>query len=199
MAFSGRARVAAALVAAALLLLAACLAASTGGSALAAETIPPATPEPTGATVTIKIAEVGGKLEFVGPETVAEGDELEVRNTTNPLKVGPFTFSLVRPGYLPKTKHALAECFTPGHICWSIAEWQGVHGEGVPTINPAEAGLPGWDTPGSTSTPGDSWFTGTERGTSIVQEVTAKAPRRLWFMDAIHPWVRGTIKVVAAT
>jgi hypothetical protein len=147
--------------------------------------------------VTITIAEVAGKLKFVGPATVTEGDELEVVNKTNPLQVGPVTFSLVRPGYLPKTRHAQAECFTPGHICWSIAEWQGVHGEGVPTINPSEAGLPGWDTPGTTSIPGDSWFTGTKPGTSFAQEVTAKAPRRLWFMDAIHPWLRGTIRVVA--
>jgi hypothetical protein len=160
----------------------------------AAEPVPP---PPTGNTVTIKIAEVGGKLKFVAPPTVAEGDELEIVNTTNPLKVGPVTFSLVGPGYLPKTKPAQANCFTPGHICWSIAEWQGVHGEGVPTINPAEAGLPGWDTLGTTSTPGDSWFSGQKPGASFSQEVSAKAGRRLWFMCAIHPWMRGTIKVLA--
>jgi hypothetical protein len=161
--------------------------------AVAAQPVPPAA---TGRTVRIKIAEVGGELKFVAPPTVAEGDELEIVNATNPQKVGPVTFSLVRPGYLPKTKPAQANCFTPGHICWSIAEWQGVHGEGVPTINPAEAGLPGWDTLGSTSVPGDSWFSGLEAGTSFSQEVSAKAGRRLWFMDAIHPFVRGTIKVV---
>ena len=127
----------------------------------------------------------------------AEGETLEVVDRTNPLKLGPVTFSLVRPGYLPKTKHAQAICFTPGHICWSIAEWQGVHGEGTPTVNPAEAGEPGWDTPGTNSTPGDSWYSGTTRGASFAQEVTAKAGTRLWFMDAIHPWLRGTIKVVA--
>jgi hypothetical protein len=27
--------------------------------------------------------------------------------------------------------------------------------------------------------------------------VTAKAGTRLWFMDAIHPWLRGTVKVLA--
>ena len=173
------------------------LAAFAGGGAAAAEPAPPTTPQPTGKTVKIRIVEAGGKLKFVGPPTVAEGDELEILNTTNPLKVGPFTFSLVRPGYLPRTRHAQAECFTPGHICWAVAEWQGVHGEGVPTINPSEAGLPGWDTPGAPGVPGDSWFTGVKPGTHFAQEVTAKAGRRLWFMCAIHPWVRGTIKVVA--
>ena len=165
------------------------------GAAAAAEVAPPV-PEPTGHTVTIKVREVGGKLRFVGPGTVASGDELEIVDQTNPQKVGPVTFSLVGPGYLPKTKNAQARCFTPGHICWSIAEWQGVHGEGVPTINPAEAGASGWDTPGTTSAPGDSWYSGTEAGGHFGQEVTAKAGRRLWFMDAIHPWLRGTIRVV---
>jgi hypothetical protein len=164
--------------------------------AAAAHAAEPIAPEPTGATVTIKVVEAGGELKFVGPATVAEGDELEVVNTTNPLKVGPVTFSLVRPGHLPKTRSAQARCFTPGHICWSIAEWQGVGGDGLPTINPAEAGLPGWDTPGTTTSPGDSWFSGSKPGTSIAQEVTATAPRRLWFMDAIHPFLRGTIRVV---
>jgi hypothetical protein len=169
-------------------------AAATG--AASAETIP-TVPTPTGKTVTITVREVPGRLRFVGPASVVQGDTLEIVNRTNPLKVGPITFSLVRPGYLPKTKHAQAECFTPGHICWSIAEWQGVHGEGVPTINPSEAGEPGWDTPGSTSVVGDSWFSGMERGASFAQAVTAEAGTRLWFMDAIHPRLRGTVKVVA--
>jgi hypothetical protein len=170
------------------------LALGAGGAAAA---VPPAIPPPTGNAVTIAVEEVGGKLAFVGPETVAEGDELEVVDKTNPQRVGPITFSFVRRGYLPRTKRAQAICFTPGHICWSIAEWQGVHGEGVPTINPAEAGSPGWDTMGTKTIPGDSWYSGTERGARFAQEVTAKAGTRLWFMDAIHPWLRGTIRVVA--
>jgi hypothetical protein len=161
-----------------------------------AETVAVA-PTPTGQTATITVREVAGKLRFVGPTTVTEGDTLEIVNRTNPLEVGPVTFSLVRPGYLPKTKRAQAVCFTPGHICWAIAEWQGVHGEGVPTINPVEAGESGWDTPGSTGSVGDSWFSGTMPGASFAQEVTARAGTRLWFMDAIHPWLRGTVKVVA--
>jgi hypothetical protein len=178
-------------------LLAVVLLAVGAESALAAPQGTVAVPEPTGNTVTIAVEEVAGKLTFVGPETVVEGDELEVVDKTNPQKVGPVTFSLVRRGYLPKTKHAQAICFTPGHICWAIAEWQGVHGEGVPTINPAESGAPGWDTMGTKTLPGDSWYSGTERGGRFAQQVTAKAGTRLWFMDAIHPWLRGTIKVSA--
>jgi hypothetical protein len=147
--------------------------------------------------VTITIREVADHLRFVGPTTVTSGDELEIVNETDPLQIGPVTFSLVRPGYLPKAKQARDNCFTPGHICWAIAEWQGVHGDGVPTINPAAAGAPGWDTPGTVFSPGDSWFSGLKPGGSFGQEVTARAGTRLWFMDAIHPWLRGTIRVLA--
>jgi hypothetical protein len=185
----GRARIGAALIASAVALLAA-------GGAGAAEPAPVPPPE-TGHTATIRVLEGGGRLRFAGPATVAVGDQLEIVNRTNPQRLGPITFSLVRPGYLPKTKPAQARCFTPGRICWAIAEWQGVHGEGVPTINPVEAGAPGWDTAGTTTAPGDSWYSGTERGASFSQEVTAKAGTRLWFMDAIHPALRGTIRVVA--
>jgi hypothetical protein len=169
---------------------------AANAAAASAETAP-APVEPTGRTVRIEVREVAGKLRFVGPATVTAGDELEIVNRTNPQRLGPVTFSLVRRGYLPKTKHAQAVCFTPGRICWSIAEWQGVHGEGTPTINPAEAGEPGWDTMGKNGVPGDSWFSGTEAGGSFAQEVTAPPGTRLWFMDAIHPWLRGTIKVTA--
>jgi hypothetical protein len=178
-------------------LFAAVVLAGGAGSAAAATPEPLPVPPPTGAKVKIAVEEVAGRLTFVGPEAVTEGDELEIVDKTNPQKVGPITFSLVRRGYLPKSRRAQAICFTPGHICWSIAEWLGVHGEGVPTINPAEAGAPGWDTMGTTSAPGDSWFSGTERGGRFGQEVTARAGTRLWFMDAIHPLLRGTIKVLA--
>ena len=191
MVFIGRARLVAALAGLALLPVVAT------GAATARRA--PVTPPSTGRTATIEIVEAGGRLLFRGPPTVAVGDELEIVNTTDPARVGPMTFSLVGPGYLPKTRQAQARCFSPGHICWSIAEWQGVHGEGVPTINPAEAGAPGWDTPGTTSSAGDSWFTGVKPGTHFAQEVTARAGSRLWFMDAIHPWLRGTIRVVAPT
>jgi hypothetical protein len=169
---------------------------ATSAAATAAEPLPTA-PEPTGKVVTITVREVGGRLKFVGPATVTAGDELVIVNRTNPLMVGPVTFSLVRPGYLPKTKAARDACFSPGHICWAIAEWQGTGSDGAPTINPAEAGEPGWDTMGAPGVPGDSWFSGLKPGTSFGQEVTAKPGTRLWFMDAIHPALRGTIRVLA--
>jgi len=172
------------------------VAGATSAAAAEGEGAPPAV-EPTGKTVTITVREVAGELRFVGPATVTAGDELKIVNRTDPRRLGPITFSLVRRGHLPKTRRAQVFCFTPGHICWSIAEWQGVHGEGTPTVNPVEAGESGWDTMGANDIPGDSWFSGAEAGASFAQEVTAKPGTRLWFMDAIHPWLRGTIKVTA--
>lgn len=139
-----------------------------------------------------------GGLRFEGPKTIFAGEELEVLNQTNPKQVGPHTFSLVTKGSLPKTPKARQLCFTPHHICKAIAAWHGVKGEGPPKKNPAEAGEEGWDTLGSLSKKGDSWFTGEKPGTSIVQKVTAAADTTIYFMCAVHPWMHGSIKVLPA-
>ena len=84
-----------------------------------------------------------------------QGDELKIVNETNPKKVGPHTFSLVTKGSLPKTPKARKNCFTPKHICLSIAQWHGFNPKTEQiTINPAKAGLPGWSTMGSTTQEG---------------------------------------------
>src|SRR6476661_7283898 len=128
---------------------------------------------PTGTTDTISIQEVKGALKFVAPEAVHVGDNLEIVNETDPKKVGPHTFSLVTKGSQPKTPSARKNCFTPKHICMSVAKWQGFNPKTEKIgINPAEAGLEGWSTLGSTSKKGDSWFT-EKKGGTITQQVTA--------------------------
>jgi len=162
------------------------------GSAGAAET--PASPTE---KAVIDMVLKGKKLSFEGPETVFEGQELEVFNDTNPRQVGPHTFSLVEKGTLPKTKQAENSCFTPGHICMSIAKWHGFNPKTEKiSVNPAKAGNAGWSTMGSPSKKGDSWFTGEKPGTSISQIVSANTGT-LYFMCAIHPWMQGKINVVA--
>lgn len=152
---------------------------------------------PTGITDTIHIELVKGKLKFDAPETVTQGDELEIVNDTNPKQVGPHTFSLVTKGSQPKTGAARHSCFTPKHVCLSIAIWHGFNPKTEEiTINPADAGPEGWSTMGSTSKKGDSWFTGEKPGTSFSQIVSAK-PGTLYFMCAIHSWMQGKINVVA--
>ncbi|HEX3608835.1 MAG TPA: hypothetical protein VHU14_04085 [Solirubrobacterales bacterium] len=138
-------------------------------------------------------------LRFEAPKTIVKGEELEVLNTTNPKQVGPHTFSLVTKGSIPKTPKQRQLCFTPHHICKAIASWHGVKGEGAPTKNPANAGAEGWDTLGSLTKKGDSWFTGTKPNASFEQPVNAAAGTTIYFMCAIHPWMHGSIEVVEPT
>jgi plastocyanin len=166
-----------------------------GGFASAAAPTPVTTTiAPTGVTDTISIQDSKGALKFAFPATVKQGDELEIVNETDPKKVGPHTFSLVTPGSVPKTAPARKSCFTPKHICLSIAKWQGFTKDEKITINPAEAGPEGWSTPGSTSVKGDSWFT-SKKGQTFAQEVTAQ-PGTIHFICAVHPWMHGQIKVL---
>jgi len=165
------------------------------GSAGAAET--PASPTE---KAVIDMVLKGKKLSFEGPETVFEGQELEVFNDTNPRQVGPHTFSLVEKGTLPKTKQAEKSCFTPGHICMSIAKWHGFNPKTEKiTTNPVEAGPLGWSTMGNNKGKrGDSWFTGeSKKGTHTIEKVTAKAGTTLYFICAVHPNMQGSVKVVA--
>jgi hypothetical protein len=151
---------------------------------------------PTGVKDVIAIKEVKGALRFVGPQTVHQGDDLEIVNETNPKKVGPHTFSLVTLGSQPKTPKARQLCFTPNHICKAIADWHGVKGENGPvTKNPAKAGPEGWSTMGTPKKKGDSWYTGTKPKTTFVQQVTAE-PTTLYYLCAVHPWMQGKVTVL---
>ncbi len=144
---------------------------------------------------TVFISAQGG-LHFVAPKTIESGEDLTVINQTNPKQVGPHTFALVTKGSIPKTPNARKNCFTPKHICMAIASWHGVKGNGPVKQNPATAGEEGWDTLGSLTKKGDSWFTGEKPGTSIDQKVTAAAGTTIYFMCAIHPWMHGKIEVL---
>ena len=154
---------------------------------------------PTGVTDTIYMKAEKGALGFVAPATVHQGDDLKVINETDPKKVGPHTFSLVTKGSLPKTPKARKNCFTPKHICMSIAKWHGFNPKTEKiTINPVEAGPEGWSTMGDNAKKGDSWFTGEKKsGTSLTQQVTAE-PGTLYFVCAIHPWMQGKTTVLPA-
>jgi hypothetical protein len=184
---AGRALVAAATAVAALLTI---FAPGLAGAETTAET----------AVATINIEETKPfSPHFVGPKTVIAGETLRIVNKTPVKKMGPHTFSLVEASTLPKTPSARKHCFTPDHICMSIAKWHGVKGNGPPTKNPAKAGLPGWDQEGSLTENGDSWFTGSKKGASYEQVVSAEAGETIHFMCAIHPWMQGSVKVVAPT
>lgn len=178
-------------------LRAAALAASTAVVVLVVGPGVAAAATPTGVTQKVEIQLTKGKLKFVGPESVTVGDQLEIVNTTNPKQVGPHTFSLVTKGSQPKTPNARKNCFTPKHICLSVAMWHGFNPKTEEiTKDPAKAGPAGWSTLGSTSKKGDSWFT-EKKGETFSQEVTAPAGTTLYYMCAVHPWMQGKVNVVA--
>jgi hypothetical protein len=146
---------------------------------------------------TIEIKMEGKKMGFFGPKTVHEGEVLRVVNMTKPSMVGPHTFSLVTKGSLPKTAKQRKECFTPGKICMGIAHWYGLKGEEFPKKPLVEAGQEGWDTMGTYSKKGDSYFFA-KKGEAVEQIVTAKAGTTLYFMCAVHAFMQGSIKVLPA-
>jgi hypothetical protein len=151
-----------------------------------------------GATILIK----GSRkepLRFITPKTVVSGEDLTIVNDTNPKQIGPHTLSLVPESLWPETKAERKPCFTPGHICMAIAKWHGVKGEdSPPTKNPAKAGKAGWDTEGTVSKTGDSWFTG-KANAEFAQEVSAAPGTTLHFICAVHPWMHGSVEVVAGS
>lgn len=177
---------------------AALLLVSLFGSSLATGADGPAPVAVPTSTIYMKADKKG--LRFVAPKTIGAGEVLRVLNQSDPKRVGPHTFSLVTKGSLPKTPSARKRCFTKNHICKAIADWHGVKGNGPVKKNPAQAGLAGWDTLGSVTTKGDSWFTGNKKGTSFEQQVTvdvSAGPSRIYFLCAIHPWMQGSTEVVS--
>lgn len=152
----------------------------------------------TGATATVYIKGGEGGPRFVAPSTVTAGEKLRVVEQANPRRLGPDTFSLVAESLLPRTPRARQRCFAKGNICRAIGAWHGVEGDGPPAVNPVEAGAEGWDTEGTLTERGDSWFTGNRRGASIVQRVTAPAGTTIHFISALHPWMQGSIFVLPA-
>jgi hypothetical protein len=166
--------------------------------ALVAIVVPTAAAEEaTESVTTIEIFMQGKKMGFKGPSTVHEGEVLKVVNNTMPSMVGPHTFSLVTKSSLPKTAQQRKTCFTPGKICMGIAKWYGLKGEENPKNPLVQAGGEGWDTMGTATKKGDSYFFN-KKGQSFEQPVTAKAGTTLYFMCAVHSFMQGSIKVVPA-
>lgn len=166
--------------------------AAAGGSATAS----PAEKQGDAAAV-IKMKRDGNKLLFEGPETVAPGQTLEIRNRTNPRVVGPHTFSLVGEKTLPDTNKEIRRCSRRFEaICGEIAKWHRVNLEtGRVRVNPVEVGDDGWDRVGNLKRKGDSWVAQEGKGETFGQEVTAPEGKVLNFICAVHAEMQGQIRV----
>ncbi len=160
-----------------------------GGSATAAagDAVPRA------ATPTIDMVQRGHSLGFSGPRRISSGATLAIVNTTDPAKVGPHTFTLIRKGKLPKTEKQMKRCEQAKGVCKDIARAHKF--EPPDTINrpDVDVGKSGWDR--SFGKRGDSWFTPTE-GEQTSRVVAAKPGTTLYYFCAIHPFMTGKIKVV---
>ncbi|HWI07279.1 MAG TPA: hypothetical protein VNT54_07150 [Solirubrobacteraceae bacterium] len=133
---------------------------------------------------------------FTGSSTVATGQQLRIRNLSDPKKIGPHTFTLVAANVMPRSAKAMKACFTPGKICLTGAmahEFnEKTESVGLPLV---EAGAPGWDKRFSrTVRKGDSWYT-EKKDEEFSQPVSAKAGTLLRFMCLVHPEMQGKIKV----
>jgi plastocyanin len=134
---------------------------------------------------------------FFQPRTtnLTPGTHLEIENNTNPQRVGPHTFSLVRLGVRPDTKRERQRCFNKGHICRKIARWHDIDfASGDVGTQSVDVGLPGWDTMGNIQNQGDSWYT-EEKNDKHGRNVSANPGRTLYFMCAVHPNMKGKIVV----
>lgn len=146
-------------------------------------------------TQTIKMKQSKRDLWFEGPPAVRSGANLRIVNRTNPNRVGPHTFSLVQGRLLPRTRNQFQRCFTPGRICFGIAEAHELDFETEEVNRPlVEVGRDGWDRSFTSERDGDSWYTGT-RDEAITQQVSAGSGRTLRFICAVHPFMQGKIEV----
>lgn len=148
------------------------------------------------ATTTITMEQQGKELFFDGPRTVKAGSQLQIINSTDPMEIGPHTFSLVDKDLQPPLdKQAIKDCFKGG-VCLKIFKAHKVEFQGPRDITVgrtlAQAGKKGWDT--MFGKRGDSWFA-LNQDDQISQTVSAKPGTTLYYYCDIHPEMRGKIKV----
>jgi hypothetical protein len=165
-----------------------------GGSATAKS--PSAKPGVT--KIKIEFVRKDKQLFFDAPATVPAGNELQIKNNTNPRQIGPHTFSLVHEKYLPKTSQEQKACGKKlKAICGAVVlNWHQVDLQtGQIGENPVEVGKDGWDKQGSLKHKGDSVVL-TDKGEKFQREVTAPVGKTLTFMCVVHPNMQGQITVV---
>ncbi|MFP5361167.1 MAG: hypothetical protein ACLGI5_00380 [Thermoleophilia bacterium] len=172
------------------------VAAVGSGSAASADagTAPAATAPAATKTISMRFDARGPR--FSGSSSVANGQQLRIRNLSDPRKIGPHTFTLVAANVLPRSAKQMKSCFTPGKICLVGATAHELDEKtekiGKPLV---EAGLPGWDRRFSRSSKtGDSWYT-EEKGEQFAQVVSAKSGTLLRYICLVHPEMQGKIKV----
>lgn len=149
-----------------------------------------------GGAAVVKMVQDGKELYFDYPETVARGQTLKIKNTTDPHKIGPHTFTLVKRSDRPQTDDQIKACGKElKAICGAVIKWHKVNLQtGEIGENPVEVGKDGWDLQGSLKHKGDSWVSEKQNQT-FAREVTAPEGKTLHFMCIVHPEMQGKIRV----
>jgi plastocyanin len=145
------------------------------------------------ANARVHMFQQGKNLGFKGATKVSSGSTLTIVNKTDPQKIGPHTFTLIRKQKLPSTKRQMKRCEQTRGVCGDVAK---AH-EFVPpaTINEpdVDVGKPGWDR--SFGKRGDSWYT-EQQGERTSRVISARPGTTLYYFCAVHPFMTGKIKVV---
>jgi plastocyanin len=123
-----------------------------------------------------------------GTITVKSGTTIKLVNKSP--DGAPHSLSLLKKSALPKTAAQVMTCpmCAPLLAAHQVDEQSG--SVGVPVV---DVGAPGFQTPGSAKTAGDSIFLPPHG--KMTFQVTAKKGSVLHFFCAVHPWMQGTIKV----
>lgn len=136
----------------------------------------------------------GRDLGFSGPRKISSGAELTIGNGTNPNKVGPHTFTLIRKRRLPETRNQMRNCEHGKTVCGAIAKAHRYDPRTNIVSKPdVDVGRTGWDR--SFGKRGDSWYTET-KGEKTSRVVSAKPGTTLYYFCVVHPFMQGKIKVV---
>jgi hypothetical protein len=148
-----------------------------------------------GGDATIKMKVEGRDLDFVGPESVGEGEKIKVVNKTSPRQIGPHTFTLVKSGLLDSAKERKACGRIESRVCRSAFRAHEVDPQTFQVGKPElDFGKKGWDKEFTKQEKGDSWYT-EERGDKHSRKVTAEAGEKLGYFCLVHPFMRGKIEV----
>jgi hypothetical protein len=137
--------------------------------------------------------------KFVGPDTVLQGTgTIGIVNHTDPARIGPHTFSIVKKSALPQGEAERKHCGQYHDVCKAIRKAHGIPPHDFDSETPdIEKGEAGWDTAfAARGAKGDSHYFATED--DVTDRSVSAETGKLWYMCAIHPRMQGSIKVVAA-
>lgn len=144
--------------------------------------------------VTIKMKNRGKRTFFRGPERISRGARLTIGNVSNPKKIGPHTFTLVKASRVPRGRKEFKACGDGKGVCGRVAAAHELNPRTNRVHKPdVDVGRTGWNK--SFGKTGDTWYTVT-KGDTETRKVTVPVGTTLSYFCAVHPNMHGELKVV---